>query len=69
MVLTVTATAERTCRLEDLAFAHWQYAANEKAYENKLLTTPMYEFAKEKLQKKIDNLSEICYNSDDVKSE
>ena len=49
--------------IEDLSFAHWQYTANEKAYENKLITTAMYEFAKEKLQKKIDDLSNICYCS------
>ena len=50
-------------KVENLAFANWQYQANERAYENKIITTAMYEFAKEKLQKKIDNLSELCYNS------
>jgi uncharacterized protein YpiB (UPF0302 family) len=59
--MVLTATPERICYVEDLSFAHWQYAANEKAYANKIITTSMYEFAKEKLQKKIDNLSELCY--------
>lgn len=47
--------------IEDLAFANWQFKANEAAYNNKLITTDMYEFAKEKIQKKIDNLSSLCY--------
>lgn|GEM_PF-2291178 len=48
--------------VEDLAFVHWQHHANEKAYANKLITKPMYEFARDELRKSIDQLSKICYS-------
>jgi len=48
--------------IEDLAFTHWQYKANEKAYEEKLITKTMYEYAREELRKSIDKLSKICYS-------
>lgn len=52
--------------IEDLAFVHWQYDANEKAYANRLISKSMYEFARDELRKSIDRLSEICYcNSED----
>lgn len=47
--------------IEDLAFVIWQYNANETAYDKKLITADMYEFAREKLQKRISNLSHLCY--------
>ena len=49
-------------RIEELAFMHWQYNANEKAYIAKLITKPMYEFAKGELTKSIERLSATCYN-------
>jgi hypothetical protein len=61
MTATYETISERELIIEDLAFAHRQQYMNERAYENKLITTAMYEFAKEKLRKKIDNLSELCY--------
>jgi len=48
--------------VEDLAFAHWQYNANEKAYAGKLITKRMYEFARDELRKTIDLLSKSCYS-------
>jgi len=48
--------------IENLAFTHWQYNANEKAYANKLITKIMYEYARDELQKSIDKLSKICYS-------
>jgi len=45
--------------IEDLAFAYWQYNANEKAYANKLITQDMHEYARNELQKSIDRLSKI----------
>ena len=48
--------------IENLAFTHWQYIANEKAYANKLITKTMYEYARDELQKSIDKLSKICYS-------
>ena len=48
--------------VEDLAFAHWQYNANERAYANKLITQTMYEYARDKLRKTIDKLSILCYS-------
>jgi len=47
--------------VEDLAFTHWQHSANEKAYEAKLITKAMYEFARDELQKRIKRLSAVCY--------
>ena len=49
--------------VKDLAFAHWQYNANEKAYENRLITKAMYEFAREELRKTIERFSKICCGS------
>jgi len=54
MTTTATVTYES---VEDLAFAHWQYNANEKAYAKKLITKAMYEFAREELCKSIERLS------------
>ena len=51
--------------IEDLAFAHWQYKANEKLYAAKLITQNMYEFAKQELLKAIDTLERVCYNKED----
>jgi hypothetical protein len=47
--------------VEDLAFTHWQYKANERAYAEKLITKTMYEYARDELQKSIDKLSTSCY--------
>jgi len=51
----------------DLAFAHWQQHANEKAYATKLITKAMYEFARDEIHKKIsgfapDKVAEMRYN-------
>ena len=48
-------------RIEDLAFAHWQYNANEKAYAAKLIAKTMYEYAREELRVKINELEKLCY--------
>jgi len=48
--------------VENLAFAHWQHSANEKAYEARLITKAMYELARDELQKTIESLSKLCYN-------
>ena len=48
--------------VEELAFAHWQYNANEKVYAANLITRNMYEFARNELRKTIDHLSKLCYS-------
>jgi len=48
-------------RIEDLAFTHWQYNANKKAYAAKLITKTMYEYAREELRVKINELEKLCY--------
>lgn len=48
--------------VKDLGFALWQLNANDKAYKNGLITTPMYEFAKKELQKAVETLSVLCPN-------
>jgi len=48
--------------VEDLAFAHWQYNANEKAYANNLINKKLYEFAREELHNIIAQLSKVCYD-------
>ena len=48
-----------TCEASDLAFAHWQQYANEKAYAAKLITKAMYEFARDEIHKTIACLSEM----------
>ncbi|MCL2399296.1 MAG: hypothetical protein FWC91_06080 [Defluviitaleaceae bacterium] len=48
---------------QDLAFAHWQYDANEKAYSAKLITKAMYEYARDELHKSIENLSILRYKN------
>jgi len=48
--------------IENLAFEHWKYIANEKAYRNKLITKQMYEYARGELLKSIDSLSKMCYD-------
>jgi hypothetical protein len=52
--------ASRPAHVEALAFVHWQYGANEKAYANKLITQSMYELARDELRKSIDCLSKLC---------
>ena len=46
--------------VEDLAFAYWQYTANEKAYANKMITRNMYEYARDEVRKLIDRLETLC---------
>jgi hypothetical protein len=55
--------------VEDLAFAHLKYNANEKAYEAKLIPKATYEFARNELQKDIDRLSNACYNAPKIEAE
>ena len=55
------------CETNDLAFAHWQQHANEKAYAAKMITKAMYEFARDEIHKKIasfapDKVAEARYN-------
>ena len=50
--------------LQDLAFAHWQFAANEKAYSAKLITQVMYEYARDELHKSIETLSAAHYSAE-----
>jgi len=50
------------CEVENLAFAHWQYSTNEKAYKAGLITKAMYELARDEVQKSIDSLTALCYN-------
>jgi len=47
--------------VQDLAFAHWQYNANEKAYSANLITKAMYEYARDELHKDIESLSAAHY--------
>ena len=49
--------------VEELAFTHWQVSANEKAYEAKLITKAMYEYARDELHKTIERLSEARYDN------
>jgi hypothetical protein len=58
-------TSATNTHTQDLAFAHWQLYANEKAYANKIITKKMYEFARDKLQKSIDRHSKLCYSADE----
>ena len=53
--------ATPSCETSDLAFAHWQQYANEKAYAAKLITKTMYEFARDEIHKTIARLSEARY--------
>ena len=62
-----TMTGVTYASIEDLAFVHWQYKANEKAYAAKLITRGMYEFAREELLKAIDSLEKVCYNTNSSK--
>jgi len=55
----VTTTIET---MQDLAFAHWKYNANEMAYSAKLITKAMYEYARDELHKTIESLSALRYN-------
>jgi len=48
-------------RIEDLAFAHFQHCINERAYADKLITKTMYEYAREELRVKINELEKLCY--------
>ena len=56
-MMTASASA-----VEELAFTHWQVSANEKAYEAKLITKTMYEYARDELHKTIERLSEARYD-------
>ena len=56
-VMTNTASTTTYSSIEDLAFLYWQFHANEKAYAAKLITTAMYEYARDELQKTIEKLS------------
>ena len=64
---TMSKVTALSCKTNDLAFAHWQQHANEKAYAAKLITKAMYEFARDEIHKKIasftpDKVVEACYN-------
>jgi len=61
--MTNAASVTTYSSIEDLAFLHWQYHANEKAYAAKLITTAMYEYARDELQQTIEKLSQAggCY--------
>ena len=48
--------------VKDLAYLKWELLANELAKENGLITTSMYEFARDALQKEIAALEFLCYN-------
>ena len=52
-----------SCEMSDLAFAHWQQHANEKAYGAKLITEAMYEFARDEIHKAIARLSQARHNA------
>lgn len=54
-------TDEHLNRVRDLAFLKWELAANESARANGLITTTMYEFARDALQKDIAALEKLCY--------
>lgn len=49
--------------VENLAFAYFKYSMNEKIFGEGVITEVMYKFAKQSLQKDIDRLEKICYNS------
>lgn len=55
---------EHLDRVRDLAFLKWELAANESAKANGLITTSMYEFARDVLKKEIVSLEILCYNTD-----
>lgn len=48
--------------IEDLAFAFWQKISIERAYEAEVISRPVYERARDMIQKKIERLSRICYD-------
>ena len=59
-------TEEHHERVKELAYLKWELLANESAKKNGLITTSMYEFARDALQKDIAILEQLCYNVDDT---
>jgi hypothetical protein len=58
-------TFQSTNPVHDIAFAHWQYSANEKAYSAKLITKTMYEYVRDELHKSIETLSVAHYSAEE----
>lgn len=56
-------TNEHLNRVKDLAFLKLELAANESAKANGLITTSMYEFARDALKKDIASLETLCYTT------
>lgn len=49
-------------RKEEIAWLLYQLKLNELAKASNVITENMYIFAKENLQKEIENLENICYS-------
>lgn len=45
--------------VEDVAFLNWKLHANEKAYAAKVITTPMYEYARKEIEKQMEKYAEV----------
>lgn len=56
-------TDERLDEVRDLAFLKWELVLNESAKTNGMITSPMYEYAREALKKEIAALEKICYTT------
>jgi len=65
MVLTSTFQTSNTEVVHDIAFAHWQYNANEKAYSANLISKAMYEYVRDELHKSIETLSLARYSAEE----
>ncbi|MCL2224900.1 MAG: hypothetical protein FWB96_08040 [Defluviitaleaceae bacterium] len=65
MVILPTFQQTNPNAVHDIAFAHWQYNANEKAYSAKLITKTMYEYARDELHKSIETLSVARYSAEE----
>lgn len=56
-------TDKQRNRVEDLAFLKLELSLNESAKANGLITTSMYEYARDTLKKDIASLEILCYNT------
>lgn len=50
--------------IENLAFVNWQLLVNEKAYSANVITAPMYEYAKGKLERRAQKLAQLHYTQE-----
>ena len=61
MDMQTASTATTSDSVGDLAHLHWKFKANEKLYAANMITTHMYNFARDSLLRDIANLEKLCY--------